>query len=143
MFYSNWRTCHLIRNWQFPTKAHQIWNNPHTKYLIVTYWFIFRQISLSYLWTLKCVHCAMIWLIWCFYDVVIFTTNNLHFHSRWENYENYQESHRVLREKRKNEERKEIGNRDTCYSSGSFHLLEYDMPCVSIDGIYLDKDITK
>ena len=37
----------------------------------------------------------------------------------------------------------EIDNQDTCYSSGSFHLLEYDMPCVSIDGIYLDNYITK
>ena len=40
-------------------------------------------------------------------------------------------------------DRKEIGNRDTRYSADSFHLLEYDMPCVSIDGIYLDEHRTK
>ena len=51
-----------------------------------------------------------------------------------------QESHQLLaKEIRKYRERKGDSNRDTRYSSGSFHLLEYDMPCVSIDGTYLDK----
>ena len=49
-----------------------------------------------------------------------------------------QESHRLLaKEIRKYRERKGDSNRDTRHSSGSFHLLEHDMPCLGIEGIYL------
>ena len=49
-----------------------------------------------------------------------------------------QESHQLLaKEIRKYRERKGDSNRDTRYSSGSFHLLEHDMPFLGIEGIYL------
>ena len=62
----------------------------------------------------------------------------------WENKKGHHKRLKVLAEEsRQKGERKEIGNRDTRYSTDSFYLLEYYMPCVSIDGIYLDKHIAK